>query len=98
MINLDEINGEIVKLENQTQTYSTIERLAWLYIVRDHITLSNPAMKEEVVSDLGESEFLQVCSGKTVGQILPILNEMVESMRILQPRIYDSVIRKLMAL
>lgn len=95
MINLDEINGEIGKLEAQPTTYAIVEKLACLYTVRDHITLSKPATREEVIEGIGESEFLRMCAGKTVGQILPIMDELMESMMVLQPRIYDSVIRKI---
>ena len=98
MINLDEINGEIVRLESQTQTYVTIEKLAWLYIVKDHITLSSPAVREEFVPEVGDSEFLQACAEKSVGQVLPIIDELMDSMRVLQPRIYDSVLRKIRSL
>ena len=40
MINIEEVNGEIARLENQPTTMVTVEKLAALYTVRDHLTIS----------------------------------------------------------
>lgn len=43
----------------------------------------------------GDSEFLQAVEGKDEGSVMTIMDELMESMQVLQPRIYDSVMRKL---
>ena len=98
VISIDEINAEIVKLEAQTQTYQTIERLAALYVVRDHNTVqddhgtmtdASPARVE------GTSPFLIACSGEPVCEILSVMNELMDTVHIMSPKLYDAVMRKL---
>ena len=58
MINTDELDKEILMLEKKDTTYANCERLAWLYIVRDHITGQRQAQPTPLDVS-GESEFLQ---------------------------------------
>ena len=37
IISIDEVNKTIIELEQHDTTYATCEKLAWLYIVKDHI-------------------------------------------------------------
>lgn len=37
MLDLDIILEEIEEMENRETSYATIQKLAWLYIVKDHI-------------------------------------------------------------
>lgn len=56
MLNMEEINKEISRLENAKCSYSVCEKLAALYIVRDHLTLStSPSVeiKKERKEELG---------------------------------------------
>ena len=97
MINLDEINGEIAKLEAQPSTYITIERLAWLYIVRDHLTVSPVSVPAVTGVDIpqGESEFMCNCAGKTINQVMEIIDELMRTLNIVQPALYNAVLKKL---
>ena len=100
MINLDEINGEIAKLEIQPATYVTMEKLAWLYIVRDHITLSTAkrsvsADNRDTVPEAGTSDFLMACAGKPVAEVMLVMDELMDTLKTLHPRLYDAVLAKL---
>ena len=53
---------------------------------------------EETVGRYGDSEFLEALEGKPVENVMMIMNELMDSMKVLQPRIYDSVMRKVMNL
>lgn len=46
----------------------------------------------------GDSEFLEAVEGKSPESVMLIMDELMESMRVLQPRIYDSVMRKVSGL
>lgn len=48
----------------------------------------------ETIERYGDSEFLDAIEGKPLSEVLPIIDELMESMKVLQPRIYDSVMRK----
>ena len=97
MVNLDEINGEIAKLEAQPSTYVTIERLAWLYVVRDHLTVSPVTVPAVTGIEIpkGESEFMCNCSGKTINQVMEIMDELMHTLMVIQPRLYDAVMDRL---
>lgn len=49
----------------------------------------------EKLSSYGDSEFLMAIEGKGMADVMPIMDELMESMKVLQPRIYDSVMRKI---
>ena len=46
----------------------------------------------------GDSEFLEAVEGKPTENVMMIMDELMDSMKVLQPRIYDSVMRKVMNL
>ena len=97
MINLDEINGEIAKLESQPATYITIERLAWLYIVRDHLTISPvsvPAVRGIEIPH-GDSDYMCACSGKTIDDVMAVMDELMSALMVIQPRLYNAVMERL---
>ena len=98
MILIDEINGEIAKLEAQTQTYQTIERLAWLYIVRDHNTIpTNQITKTETgpVQVEASSPFLTLCNGEPICEVMAVMDELMSTIQVLVPKLYDGVMRRL---
>ena len=85
MITVEEINSEITRLEAQPQSYQTISTLADLYTVRDHIRLP--------LSD--GTDFQKACAGKRVNDILAIFDELMETLMMMQPRMYDLVMKRL---
>lgn len=99
MISLDAIETEIYDLEARGETtYSICERLAWLYIVRDHIRDGNSgvsALSGNVTGSMSGSEFLEACSNVDFAELMEILNEHMAAVRIVAPKEYESVIRKI---
>ena len=87
---IDEINGEITKLENQPASYQNIERLAWLYIVRDHLT---EPVKGEMPK--GESEYFCACAGKSISDVMAVMDDLMDALMVIQPRLYQAVLTKL---
>lgn len=57
-----------------------------------------PPEPSETVGRYGDSEFLEAVDGKPIDGVMQIMDELVGSMQVLQPRIYDSVMRKIMNL
>ena len=68
MIDIDIINGTIAEWEAKDLTFVVVERLAWLYIVRDHAIISSNEEKGQDVVTMPSvaissgSEFMEVCS------------------------------------
>lgn len=56
-----------------------------------------PVEQVETVKLDSDSEFSQVISGRDVSEILPVWDELMDTLKIVNPRLYDGVMRKLLA-
>lgn len=90
MIDRNEIEGAIERLESEELTYESIAKLADLYSLRDHLKGTSVASHF-----VGESEFLQLCSHAPIEGVLNILDEHMECIKILYPKEYNLLIKKL---
>lgn len=94
MIDLETIEREINQLEARGDTtYAVCERLSWLYTVRDHLRPENA--RTQLTQRLTGSEFLEACSGVPYPQLMKVLNEYMESLKVVQPKAYESVMAKI---
>lgn len=82
-------------------TASTAIKLAALYTVKDHLYgepqtgysyAPPPSTGVQIDSD---SEFATVISGRDQDEIWPIMDELMQTLSAVQPRLYDAVMRKL---
>lgn len=87
MIDMDMIENEIEKLENQKTDYNTCSKLAVLYSIRDH------SRKSLHSYSYGQSEFLQACANAEIDKVLYILDEHMDTIKILYPKEYNTIIR-----
>ena len=95
MVDLETIDREINELENRRDTtYAVCERLAWLYVVRDHLS----ADRAGVLPRLGGSEFLDACGGVPLPDLMRVLNEHMEALYVVMPKEYAAVMGKIRAL
>ena len=88
MISIEEINAEIDKLLSQPSSYAQIERLSWLYIVRDHLS---PEQK----TPHGDSEFMRACGGKPVCDVMAVMDELMDTLLIIHPKLYNAVMENM---
>ena len=95
MLNLEEIDKTILDLEKHDTTYSTCERLAWLYIVRDHLAQQR---KHDPLNVSGDSDFLLAVNGKDGSAAWNIMDVLMDTLKAAYPKAYDSVMRKMMEL
>lgn len=54
-----------------------------------------PAPVQEKISYFSDTEFSQAMQGRSVDKIMPILDELMSTLAILYPRLYDGVMRKI---
>lgn len=64
----------------------------------DYSRSASPMESSETLERYGDSEFLEVVEGKCPEDVMLVMDELMETMQVLQPRIYDSVLRKIMNL
>lgn len=101
MVDLDIINGTIAEWESKPLTFVVVERLAWLYIVKDHAIMTagekidkQPAVMPSVALSSG-SEFMNACENCDPAKMWSVLDELMEAVMMLQPRLYNATIEKL---
>ena len=87
MIRGEDIEQAIRELEKGQPTYQTVQKLADLYIVRDHI--------QDFVSVDDSSEFLKMASGKNLAGVMSLMDELMETTQLLNPHLYESVMMRL---
>ena len=96
MISLEQISGEIAALEEEKPTYVSMQKLANLYIVRDHMILEPvKTVTQDYVTGVSDSEFSKAISGKSVSEVMKIVDELMDTIMVVNPKLYDSVLRKL---
>lgn len=95
MISLETVEREIDELESRETTYHLCERLAWLYIVRDHL---RPTKGDKRTQELVGSEFVEACNGKSYPALISVLDEHMQAIKAIYPREYDSLMDKIRAL
>lgn len=103
MIDLDIINGTIAEWESKDLTFFTVERLAWLYIVRDHILMNKSTDQPDAdkvvympsVAISSGSEFMNAAEQADVNHLWKTMDELMDALKIMNPRLYDSTLRML---
>lgn len=93
MISKEEIERTILELEAKDTTFATCERLAWLYVVRDHqqgMMQARPVLMQPGT----DSEFLQAVIGKDCEKVWAIMDDLMSTLLAVNPRAYESVMRR----
>ena len=102
MISLEQINGEISALEEEKPTYVLMQKLANLYVVRDHLVLPTQpepsVIVSEVISATSNSAFMQAIDGKSTKEVLFVVDELMDALQVLNPALYNNVLRKVVSL
>lgn len=91
MISIDEIDKTILELEAHDTTYATCEKLAWLYICRDHLV----SMEGPATAKTSGSAFLDAVDGCPINKALKIIDEHMECIKNLYPREYEVIVGKI---
>lgn len=94
MVDIEELNDTIEKLELRCDSMHACERLAWLYIVRDHM----PEHALEGPRPMEGSEFLEAASTAEPAALLRVLDEHMEALKVVQPREYETVMARIRAI
>lgn len=100
MFNRNELIDAIEDLEAAPTTFQNIQKLATFYSIYDHLYgYSNAApvepVRQTIIDYYGDSEFLQEIEGKNADDVFPVLDELLETVKALQPRLYNATIQRL---
>ena len=108
MIRESDLQEAIAECEGQRNpNANTCLKLAAYYTIRDHLEAQGNAPvlpgrsyapeppQPETIQWEGDSEFARTIRGLPVSYIMPIMDELMEAVQVLQPRLYAGVIREL---
>lgn len=115
MIDLRELDETIDELKRNGSTIGAAEKLALLYIAREHMEREGGQRmpmetardyahtaaptpdkeKDRRVKTRGTSEFLAACDGARIEDVLYVLDEHMEAIKVLYPKEYDAIVLKL---
>lgn len=109
MITKHDLEEAIAECQGQRNpNASTCLKLAAFYTIRKELFGEEKEVEQpmhsfapepvETLERYGDSEFLDAVEGKPLDGVMPIMDELMESMKVLQPRIYDSVMRRIVNL
>lgn len=87
MLSPSELREEIRKLESEESNWTVVQRLSWLY------TLRNNTSSNEITLD--GSEFLSIASTKNIDRVMAVMNELMDTEKAVHPKIYSAVMKKL---
>ncbi len=95
-----ELCDAIKECENAPASFQNCEKLAVFYSLYDRLFAEKPNEGEQKntkneVQTTANSEFLRTVAGKDWTSLLVILDELMDTIKILQPRLYDAVMQKL---
>lgn len=101
-----ELIDAIDQIEQGKHSIQNCERLAAIYTVLDHLYgketpimidpgYSNDSKIETEVGQYGKSEFLENIAGKPAKEAWLLMDELVEALRVLNPRLMNNFFEKL---
>jgi hypothetical protein len=98
MLSKRELTEVISELEESPRSYQDCAKLATFYSLYDHLypeVMQGYSGQAETVSGYGDSEFLRAIAGKDTAFAWGLMDELMSAIKVLNPRLYDSVLRKL---
>ena len=99
MISRDELTRAIKECEDAPDSYHNCQKLATFYNLYDHLyeeaDKSLVAVSNEVIGDFGDSRFLRSVHGKNSEDVWAVLDDLMDTLSVVDDRLYESVMRKL---
>lgn len=101
MFSKNELLDAIDELEMSPATYQNAEKLATFYVLYEHLYVKKEpvsrveSVNEVIIGDYGDSEFLQTVIGMKSENAWMIVDELMDAVKTLQPRLYQATIAKL---
>lgn len=101
MFSKSELLKAIDELEEAPSTFQNAEKLATFYLLYDHLyTEQQPVNRiepvREVTIDRYEgSDLYEAISGQNAEDVWKIINELMETLKVLQPKLYEATLERL---
>lgn len=111
MLDPKEIDIEIARLEYGESSYPAYQKLANLYTIRNQMRQSEQPQQSPMqaysfsvdpdtinTGRYGDSEFLREIEGRDKEDVFHIMDDLMDTLQVANPRVYNGVMRKIRAL
>ncbi len=112
MLDRKEIDIEIARLEYGESSYPAYAKLASLYTIRQQMDKEKEeapapvsyqsaysyAQDRDAIELYGDTDFLRAIEGKDPASAWAVIDDLMDTLHTVNPRVYDSVLRKIRAL
>ena len=111
MLDPKEIDLEIARLEYGESSYPAYAKLATLYTIKNQMNRSETKPQEPIqtyslavasepayTGRYGDSEFLREIEGRDQEEVFRIMDDLMDTLQVANPRVYNGVMRKIRAL
>ena len=101
MLKKNELLDAIDELEASAPTFQNCQKLATFYLLYDHlygenqIDCGSQVSRIEIIADYGTNDFLQAIAGADAERVIMVIDELMETVKVLQPRLYDATLTRL---
>lgn len=113
MIDENELRLWISRLETEESSWNNYEKLAALYIIQNQqkkkpestaapvmysAAAAPSVMASADVGEYGDTDFLRAVAGKDPAKAWIVVDELMDTLRIVNERVYNSVMRKIQSI
>lgn len=98
MLSKEEIEKAIKITETQTINYQTCEKLAVFYYLLDRLYPEQTSKPKESKNIVTDSEFLRAVENVELDDALMLIDELLETVKLLHVDLYNAFMKKLNAL
>lgn len=113
MLDPKEIDIEIARLEYGESSYPAYAKLATLYTIKNQMQKQEPEMQNRTyeqaysaasaeipveVGRYGDSDFLREIEGRDQEDVFRIMDDLMDTLQVANPRVYNGVMRKIRSL
>lgn len=92
MLDGREIDIEIARLEYMESNYANYSKLADLYVIRDQLD------RKPSSTPSGDSDFLRMAADKDSEEVWAIMDDLMDTLQVSNPRVYSTIMRRLSSL
>lgn len=97
----EELLKAINEVSKQPDTYTKCQKLATFYILLNSLYPEEDFKNnintqfQSTIPEFGGSEFLQRIKGHDMGSVFSILDELMDAVKVFNPKLYNNTIQKL---
>ena len=85
----------IKETEQQRDGFQKCQKLATYYTLLNYLYPHDEGMSFDPAPVYGDSEFLTAASGKSASDVWRLMDELMDTLQVVYPRLYDGVMMRL---